>query len=62
MAFASWNEFVNMGGYALYVWASYALTFVVMTGLILLPWLHHRELQKTIERQARREQRSGENS
>ena len=60
MSFASWNEFLNMGGYALYVWASYGLAFVVLVGLIVFPWRHHRALQKMIERQARREQRNGE--
>ncbi|HEX9685220.1 MAG TPA: heme exporter protein CcmD [Burkholderiales bacterium] len=26
MSWASWSDFVAMGGYALYVWGSYAVT------------------------------------
>ncbi len=32
MIWASWSDFWNMGGYALYVWGSYA---VVAIGLLL---------------------------
>jgi heme exporter protein D len=30
MNWHSWSEFLAMGGYALYVWGSYALTLVVL--------------------------------
>lgn len=39
MQWGSWAEFWAMGGYGLYVWGSFAVTFVCMagemTGLIL---------------------------
>jgi heme exporter protein D len=30
MNWASWSDFVHMGGYGLYVWGSYAVTFVAL--------------------------------
>ena len=30
MYWNSWNEFLQMGGYGLYVWGSYGVTLVVM--------------------------------
>jgi heme exporter protein D len=34
MNWHSWSEFLAMGGYALYVWGSYAVTLVVLIGEI----------------------------
>lgn len=34
MSWHSWSEFLAMGGYALYVWGSYAVTLVVFVGEI----------------------------
>ena len=37
MNWASWNDFVAMGGYGLYVWGSYGMTLALMvTELVLL--------------------------
>ena len=30
MTWTSWSEFIAMGGYGLYVWGSYGVTFAVM--------------------------------
>ena len=30
MNWASWSEFFAMGGYATYVWGSYAVTFAIL--------------------------------
>jgi heme exporter protein D len=35
MNWHSWSEFFAMGGYALYVWGSYAVTLVVLIGEIV---------------------------
>ena len=32
MNWASWGDFVHMGGYGLYVWGSYAVTLALMVG------------------------------
>jgi heme exporter protein D len=34
MNWHSWSEFLAMGGYALYVWGSYAVTLVVLVAEI----------------------------
>jgi len=32
----SWSEFFHMGGYAFYVWGSFAVTAILVAGEILL--------------------------
>ena len=32
MQWGSWSEFWAMGGYGLYVWGSFAVTFICMAG------------------------------
>jgi len=32
----NWSEFFSMGGYAFYVWGSYAVALVVLGGEVLL--------------------------
>ncbi|MDO8891770.1 MAG: heme exporter protein CcmD [Sulfurimicrobium sp.] len=36
MNWNSWSDFFHMGGYGLYVWGSYAVTFILVAGEILL--------------------------
>lgn len=36
MQWASWSEFWAMGGYALYVWGSFAVTLAFMVAEILM--------------------------
>ena len=36
MIWQSWSDFFAMGGYALYVWGSFIVTFVCMAGEVLL--------------------------
>lgn len=47
MSWSSVSEFLSMGGYGLYVWGSYAVTFVCIVGEILL--ISNR--RRTLERQ-----------
>jgi heme exporter protein D len=35
MNWQSWSEFLAMGGYALYVWGSYAVTLVVLVAEVV---------------------------
>ena len=42
----SWSEFFNMGGYALYVWGSYGVTFVLLAGEVLMLLKRKRDLAK----------------
>lgn len=32
----NWSEFFSMGGYAFYVWGSYAVAFIALGGEVLL--------------------------
>jgi heme exporter protein D len=42
MIWASWSDFFAMGGYALYVWGSYAACLVLMLAEPLLARRHRR--------------------
>ena len=44
MNWASWNDFVAMGGYALYVWGSYGVTLGLMAAEVVLLMLRKRSL------------------
>ena len=44
-------EFLHMGGYAAYVWSSYAITLVVIGGIL---WWSARELRATREETLKR--------
>lgn len=35
MFFNSWSDFLNMGGYGFYIWLSYGLSLLIITGLIV---------------------------
>ena len=46
-------EFFRMGGYAFYVWGSYAVVFVVLVLNLVLPSLKLRRVRRALARQAR---------
>jgi len=50
----SFSEFINMGGYAFYVWSSYGLTLVILAINVIGPLQLHRKLLTDIARAARR--------
>lgn len=47
------NEFLAMGGYAFYVWASYGLTFIVLVANFVQPLYCARRMKRALARQAR---------
>ena len=55
------SEFFAMGGYAGYVWAAYAVFFVVLAFDAMTPWWQRRrvlrELRGRVKRQAARSSR-----
>jgi heme exporter protein D len=57
MSFSSWSDFLQMGGYAFYVWSAYGLTLVVLGGALLAPWLRYRRLRREVTRRERRDSR-----
>ncbi|SFE16003.1 heme exporter protein D [Nitrosomonas sp. Nm166] len=46
MSWSSVSEFFSMGGYGLYVWGSYIVTFICIAGEILLISNRRRTLEK----------------
>ena len=51
----NWSEFFNMGGYAFYVWTSYALTFIIVVANIVSPIMQRKKAIKRIKRAIKRE-------
>jgi heme exporter protein D len=43
------TEFLSMGGYAVYVWGSYAATAVVFAWNLAAPWLRRRALRRELQ-------------
>ncbi len=50
-------EYLHMGGYAFYVWTSYALATVVFIANLIAPVLRRRRLERDIAAAARRARR-----
>ena len=46
-------DFMMMNGHGPYVWASYAITFLVLATLVIVPSLKKKQLIKRFERQQR---------
>jgi heme exporter protein D len=44
MNWASWSDFFRMGGYELYVWGSYIVTFALLAAEIALLILRRRKV------------------
>lgn len=51
----NWSEFFNMGGYAFFVWTSYALTLVVVLVNVVSPILQRKKTIARIKRAIKRE-------
>ena len=51
----NWSEFFHMGGYAFFVWTSYALTLIVIVANIVLPIMQRKKVISRIKRAIKRE-------
>jgi len=51
----NWAEFFDMGGYAFFVWTSYALTFVVIVMNSVSPIMQRKKIIARIKRAIKRE-------
>ncbi len=51
------NEFFHMGGYAAYVWSSYAIALVVLLANVVAPIRQRRKLFTQLARRVRRERK-----
>jgi heme exporter protein D len=59
MNWASWSDFFAMGGYAFYVWGSYAVTAVLMIAEVILVMRRHRETRAHLARTVSTEPNEG---
>ena len=55
MAFASFSDFLVMGGHAGYVWSAYGLCLAILALNVALPGLARRRYLKDLARRRRRE-------
>jgi heme exporter protein D len=53
-----WSTFFAMGGYAVYVWPSYALTAVVMALNVIMPLRERKQIIRRVKRAVRRKKMS----
>lgn len=51
----SWSEFFHMGGYAFFVWWSYAIFFALIIANIVYPVVQRRQVIARVKRALRRE-------
>lgn len=52
----NWSDFWNMGGFAFYVWTSYALAAVVLVLNIVVPWVRRRAVLRDLRLRTAREE------
>ena len=57
MSFSSFQDFLHMGGYALYVWLSFGLSLLILSIVMFSPVFRHRQLLQSIDRHKRLAQR-----
>lgn len=58
MIWSNWSAFWNMGGFAFYVWTSYALAVLVLSLNILAPLVRRRAVVRQLRSRLAREERS----
>ncbi|MDT7525331.1 MULTISPECIES: heme exporter protein CcmD [Idiomarinaceae] len=57
MAFDSWYDFIDMGGYGFYVWLAYGVTLLALTILVMHGLRTRKQLQQQAVQQQQRQQR-----
>ena len=57
MSWQSWDQFVAMGGYGLYVWGSYLVTLAVIAAEVVLVAKRRRNVMRQLRSFARAESR-----
>jgi len=57
MQFDSFADFLNMGGYAFYVWLSFGISGALLLILTLTSKMNHKKIKTDIIQQIKREQK-----
>lgn len=52
----NWQQFLAMGGYAVYVWPVYALALALLAVNVIVPHRRERQLLRALARRARPEE------
>ncbi|MBD9356422.1 heme exporter protein CcmD [Methylomonas albis] len=52
----SWESFLYMGGYALYVWPAYGVTALVLVGTLIWPVFQRKQLLRQLTIKQKRSQ------
>ena len=55
----SFMEFLDMGGYAGFVWPAYLITAAVLIANLLLPRIRHRRQRKSLDTRDRKDPATG---
>lgn len=50
------NEFLNMGGYAVFVWGSFGISLLVLALNVIIPIMHRKKLIREVSSQIKRNQ------
>lgn len=51
------EEFFHMGGYAVYVWSSYGLAFIVLLAIFISPMMNRKRILKDLRMKYRQQAR-----
>lgn len=51
----SWSDFFHMGGYAVYVWSSYALALLLVVANVVSPIIERKRVIARVKRAIKRE-------
>ena len=54
------EEFFHMGGYAVYVWSSYGLTFIVLLAIFIAPMMNRKRILKDLRMKYRQQARQNQ--
>lgn len=54
----NWSAFWEMGGFAFYVWTSYALAAVVLALNVVVPMVRRRAVRRSLRLRLAREERA----
>ncbi|WMN59423.1 heme exporter protein CcmD [Pseudoalteromonas xiamenensis] len=57
MQFASFSDFLAMGGYGFYVWLSFGTCALILLGILMSSWFETNSLKQSIRTQMAREAR-----
>jgi heme exporter protein D len=49
------TNFINMGGYASYVWSAFGLSFIVLLSNVLIPLAREKKILRNVKKRTQKE-------